>query len=88
MKRKDLLGIKDLSKSELNEILQSANAMRETIDRRERLTTLAVQRVARYRPPQMRGVNTYLVRATREKFELDIAVALEPLQNFVFGGHR
>lgn len=46
MKRKDLLGIKDLSKSELNEILQSANAMREALDRRERLTTLAGKQVA------------------------------------------
>ena len=46
MKRKDILGIKDLSKSEVNEILSTANAMRETIDRNERSTVLRGRTVA------------------------------------------
>ncbi len=40
MKRKDLLGIKELSKSELNEILTVARDMRDAIDSGEKLTTM------------------------------------------------
>ncbi len=46
MKRKDILGIKDLSRSEINEILSTANAMREIIDRNERSTALRGKNVA------------------------------------------
>lgn len=40
MKRKDILGIKDMSKSEVNELLQTANAMRDMLDRSERSSSL------------------------------------------------
>lgn len=40
MKRKDLLGIKELSKSELNEILTTARSMRDAIDAGEKLTVM------------------------------------------------
>ena len=46
MKRKDILGIKDLSKSEVNEILTVANVMRERLDDRERGSELAGKSVA------------------------------------------
>ncbi len=40
MKRKDILGIKDLSRSELNELLSTAGVMRDMIDRSERSNAL------------------------------------------------
>ena len=46
MKRKDILGIKDLSKSEINEILSTADIMREMIDRSERGNALRGKNVA------------------------------------------
>lgn len=46
MKRKDILGIKDLSRSEVNEILSTANAMREMLDRSEKSTVLRGKSVA------------------------------------------
>ncbi|MCH5165584.1 MAG: aspartate carbamoyltransferase catalytic subunit [Clostridiales bacterium] len=46
MKRKDILGIKDLSKSEVNEILSTANTMRDMLDRNERGTSLNGKSVA------------------------------------------
>lgn len=46
MKRKDILGIKDLSKSEINELLSEAEKMRGHIDRRERLSVLSGKTVA------------------------------------------
>ncbi|MDE7464111.1 MAG: aspartate carbamoyltransferase catalytic subunit, partial [Clostridiales bacterium] len=46
MKRKDILGIKDLSKAELNELLAEAEKMRGYIDRRERLPLLSGKTVA------------------------------------------
>ena len=46
MKRKDILGIKDLSRSEVNEILSTANAMREMLDRNERSVALRGKNVA------------------------------------------
>ncbi len=46
MKGKDILGIKDLSKSDINEILTEAERMREHIDRRERLNVLSGRNVA------------------------------------------
>ncbi|MCH5163094.1 MAG: aspartate carbamoyltransferase catalytic subunit [Clostridiales bacterium] len=46
MKRKDILGIKDLSKAELNELLVEAEVMRGHIDRRERLSILSGKTVA------------------------------------------
>ena len=47
MKRKDILGIKDLSKSEITEILQTANGFRSVIDGKERRTHLC-QRMRLY----------------------------------------
>lgn len=46
MKSKDILGIKDLSKSEVNQILATANDMREMLDRKERSTALRGKNVA------------------------------------------
>lgn len=46
MKRKDILGIKDLSKSEINELLAEAEVMRGHIDRHERLNLLSGKTVA------------------------------------------
>ena len=46
MKRKDILGIKDLSKSEITEILQTANGFRSVIDGKERRTHLSGKNVA------------------------------------------
>ncbi len=40
MKRKDILGIKDLSRSEINELLSTANVMRDMIDRSEKSNAL------------------------------------------------
>lgn len=46
MKRKDILGIKDLTKVEINEILDVANEMRDMIDRREKSAELRGKNVA------------------------------------------
>lgn len=46
MKRKDILGIKDLSKSEVNEILSTAEIMREMIDQSERSACLRGKNIA------------------------------------------
>lgn len=46
MKRKDILGIKDLSRSELDEILRLADGMRDMIDRHERSNSLRGKNVA------------------------------------------
>ena len=46
MKHKDLLGIKELSRSELNEILELAAVMRSVIDRGEKDTSLRGKNVA------------------------------------------
>ncbi|MBD5132077.1 MAG: aspartate carbamoyltransferase catalytic subunit [Clostridiales bacterium] len=46
MLRKDILGIKDLSKAEVNEILTTAEVMRELIDKNERSTSLRGKNVA------------------------------------------
>lgn len=46
MKRKDILGIKDLNKTELNEILAVADGMRNMLDRGERSTELRNRNVA------------------------------------------
>ncbi len=46
MKRKDILGIKDLSKTEIVDIIREAAVMREHIDRGERLSVLAGKNVA------------------------------------------
>lgn len=46
MKRKDILGIKDLNKTELNEILTVADGMRCMLDRGERSTELRNRNVA------------------------------------------
>lgn len=46
MKRKDILGIRDLSKSEINELLTTASVMRDTIDRGEKLAFLRGKTVA------------------------------------------
>lgn len=46
MKRKDLFGIKELSKAELNEILHVATDMRDLLDRGEKSTDLAGKSVA------------------------------------------
>ena len=46
MKRKDILGIKDLNKTELNEILTVADGMRNMLDRGERSTELRNRNVA------------------------------------------
>ena len=46
MKRKDILGIKDLSRSEITEILQTGNGMRDCIDAKERRTYLSGKNVA------------------------------------------
>ena len=40
MKRKDILGIKDLTRGEINEILSTANVMRDMIDRGEKSNAL------------------------------------------------
>lgn len=64
MKRKDLLGIKDLSKSELNELLASANAMRDCLDRRERAGTLAGKQVA----------TLFFENSTRTRNSFDMAI--------------
>ncbi|MDE6201512.1 MAG: aspartate carbamoyltransferase catalytic subunit [Clostridiales bacterium] len=40
MKRKDILGIKDLTRAEINEILSTANVMRDMIDRGEKSNAL------------------------------------------------
>lgn len=46
MKRKDILGIKDLSKAEIDEILSTADVMRDMIDRSERGSGLRGKNVA------------------------------------------
>ncbi len=46
MKRKDILGIKDLSKAEINEIMSVAGEMRDKLDRREKCSTLSGINVA------------------------------------------
>ena len=46
MNNKDILGIKDLSKSEVNEILSTANEMREMMDRNERSVALRGKSIA------------------------------------------
>ncbi len=46
MKRKDILGIKDLSRSEVNELLSTADVMREMIDRGEKSNSLRGKTVA------------------------------------------
>lgn len=46
MKRKDILGIKELKKSEVKDILASANAMREMLDRKQKSAALAGKTVA------------------------------------------
>ena len=40
MNRKDILGIKDLTKSEVNEILSTANVMRDMLDKKEKSSSL------------------------------------------------
>lgn len=46
MKRKDILGIKDLTKAEIEEILTTAGVMRDMLDRSERSTALRGKNVA------------------------------------------
>lgn len=46
MERKDILGINDLSKSEINEILVTAREMRDALDRNERLSCMRGKNVA------------------------------------------
>lgn len=46
MKRKDILGIKDLSKAEINEIISVAGDMRTLLDRGEKLNALRGKNVA------------------------------------------
>ncbi|MDE6028706.1 MAG: aspartate carbamoyltransferase catalytic subunit [Clostridiales bacterium] len=46
MKRKDILGIKDLTRAEINEILSTADVMRDMIDRGEKSNALRGKSVA------------------------------------------
>ncbi len=46
MKRKDILGIKELSRAELNEILELANVMRDMLDRGQKSADLRGKNVA------------------------------------------
>ena len=63
MKRKDILGIKDLSKSEITEILQTANGFRSVIDGKERRTHLSGKNVA----------TLFYENSTRTRNSFDIA---------------
>lgn len=63
MNRKDILGIKDLSKAEINEVLSTAEVMREMLDKSEQSTVLRGKTV----------VTLFYENSTRTRNSFDLA---------------